>query len=673
MRILLVWIVLTCALCEAQVYRLSGGAAKPSQVLTLSVAQSGEWLSLAAEKQDGTRFRVWLQRRANDEATRYILQEGTARAREYRDGVTGAAVLPSHGGWPFLLPQPPGNAAAVHYLGHSYQRQDGAAEFVQPPPDVQVVTLRPDLWIGQASNTRQKDETRRWDGSDYTLVRLTRDDYRTLRDAGVTCVRVDEEQWKWAEELGLYYWGAAKTLPFPEMLYRPNYIGTALFIDEPAVGTRDHVVRPRFAKDEAFRKAITPQIMLDEFGKHFAHVLEGAPRSLAKTLRARADVDLGTMDFVQSNLYAWETMVSTAAYQLTKGARELSAFVFEPPGRIGTRRTLPELDMTYGVQFAPDDPKALASIIFGFLRGAARAAGKQWGISIYGAFERADAPWWLTHAYDQGATRFFFWDNYQLACVPFGEVLSHARHLREHARAHPRPAPEALRRAAEVAILLPPGYDLGHVQTGKGNLWGIGELNAERRNRHGVPYRKVMSAFFTEVERYHKMGVPFDLLWDLPALPLNGYREVVRIAENPVARPQPPRASGAAPRLSVQLSPDVSADGVRVHAVAHITETAAKAFYTYGADSTGVYENALAAFELYGPDEQDELLLIPDQLKPKVTFTSGGGTAEREFRLTRPGDYRLRVSTVDTVGRSTVVWQRMTVGRAANGFTIRVH
>src|SRR5205814_7615926 len=141
------------------------------------------------------------------------------------------------------------------------------------------------------------------------------------------------------------------------------------------------------------------------------------------------------------------------------------------------------MDMTYGVQLPPDDRKALAAIIFAFLRGAARLTGKKWGISIYGAFERADAPWWMTHAYDLGATRFFFWDNAQLACVPFGEVLALARHLRDHAKTHPRPEPGQLRSAAEVAILLPPGYDLGHVQTGKGNMWGVGELNLERINQ----------------------------------------------------------------------------------------------------------------------------------------------------------------------------------------------
>ncbi len=55
------------------------------------------------------------------------------------------------------------------------------------------------------------------------------------------------------------------------------------------------------------------------------------------------DLDLGDMYLRQENLFTWETMVSTAAYQLSQDPRVPEAIVFEPPGRIGTRRTLPEM------------------------------------------------------------------------------------------------------------------------------------------------------------------------------------------------------------------------------------------------------------------------------------------------------------------------------------------
>jgi hypothetical protein len=608
---------------------------------------------------------------------RYLFQGGgSSRPREYRNLLTNQAVLPSQGDWD-LLPQPiAGLPKEVHYLGHYYMREASSPNTtVSPPSDAEVVGLRPDLLVGPASNTRQKDETRRYDGSDYQLVRLTREDYRQMRDAGITCVAVDAEQWKWADELGLYYWGAGSTLPFPESLYRSQYLGPALFLDEPAVGTRDYAVRPHLAKDPAFRRAITPQLMLEEFSKYFEHALrDGSPSTLMKGLRARSDVDLGDMDLRQENLYTWETMVSTAAYQLSQDPRVPEAIVFEPPGRIGTRRTLPEMDMTYGVQLPPEDPKALADIIFGFLRGAARLTGKKWGISIYGAFERADAPWWMTYAYDLGATRFFFWDNSQLACVPFGEVVALARHLRDYSKSHPRPEPDQLRSAAEVAIVLPPGYDLGHVQTGKGNMWGIGELNLERLNRQGIAYRVVMSNFFTEIERCFKRGVSFDLLWDLPSMQLSGYREIVRILEDGKVEVNnkgtlaildgaraPERADGTPPQLAVTLSSRSEANTVEITARARVEETTAKIYYTFGADDEGVYSNAMVAWEIYGPGEQDQLVLIPDKLKPRVEIDRSGGTVVMSFKLTSPGNYRLRAATVDVTGRTTVVWQPIVI------------
>jgi hypothetical protein len=678
-------------------YRLENPAAPRGSVvstftLALGPLEKGQqWISLAASKGNGEEFRIWLLSAGPPTHThtlRYLFQGGgSSRLREYRNQLTNEAALPSQGDWD-LLPQPiAGLPKAVRYLGHRYTREALRPDVpVSPPADAEVVGLRPDLLLGPASNTRQKDETRRYDGSDYQLVRLTREDYRQMRDAGINCVAVDAEQWKWADELGLYYWGAGSGLPFPESLYRSQYLGPALFLDEPAVGTRDYVVRPRLAKDQAFRKAITPQLMFEEFRKYYEHALrEASPSTLMKGLRARTDLDLGDMDLRQENLYTWETMVSTAAYQLSQDPRVPEAIVFEPRGRIGTRRTLPEMDMTYGVQLPPEDPKALADIIFGFLRGAARLTAKKWGISIYGAFERADAPWWMTYAYDLGATRFFFWDNSQLACVPFGEVLALARHLRDYSKTHPRPEPGQLRSAAEVAIVLPPGYDLGHVQTGKGNMWGVGELNLERLNRQGIAYRVVMSNFFTEIERCFKRGVPFDLLWDLPGMKLTGYREIVRIREDGKVEVNnkgdltildraraPERADGTPPQLAVTLSSRSEAEAVKITARARVEETSAKVYYTFGADDEGVYRNAMVAWEIYGPEEQDQLVLIPNKLKPSVVQDSTGGTVEVSFKLASPGNYRLRAATVDVTGRTSVVWQPIAVSRESAGGKLAV-
>ena len=647
---------------------------RASVVKRFALSKQGNWQLLEAEKENGDRYRVWVETGpAGGAPVRYVAQDGDSpEAREYRHAVTGEAVLPAMLPWKQLWPEvTTGGAGTARYLGHRYVKNDGAATaaaavFAPPPTGARVVLLRPDLLVGQPHNTRQRDETRRFDQSDYEYVKLTREDYRAMAEAGVNCVNVDAEQLKWAEELGLYYWGPGGAgLKFPEMLYRSQYLGPTIFLDEPAVGTRDHVLRPRLAKDPAFRRAITPQAALAEFQKHYAEVLEkGAPAALRKSLERRPDVDLGDLkELVQHNLYSWETMPDTALWQLAQDARMPEAFVFEPPGRIGARRTLPEIDMTYGVTLPPDDPRALTSILYGFLRGAARATGKQWGVSIYGQVDRADAPFWLTHAYDLGATRFFFWSSYQLACVPFGEVLAHARHLQAHARQQPRRDLTRLRRAAETAILLPPGYGLGHVQTGKGSLWGINELNLERVNRRGVKHRVVMSNFFREIERAWRAGESFDLMWDVAGVKVDRYRKVARVREEqPLRAPLASPPEGEAPRLTVLI---VAPRGAQ----ARVEETTAPVWYTIGADDEGVYRNAAVAWEWFGPGEEDYVYLMPDKLKPDTRAVAGGGVWEASTQLPveREGRYRLRAATVDRAGRSTVVWRDVTVVRGADG------
>ncbi|MCB1125325.1 MAG: hypothetical protein KDM81_02435 [Verrucomicrobiae bacterium] len=656
-----------------------------------------QWIRLSATKAADERFTVWLLadgyppptlEEARQAVFRYVLQEGTGESVEFKERDTGTVVLPSLGGWQHLLPRAGSLDNSIptegpfprtaRYLGHAYRLigQQESESPAAPPTDLRVVSLLPDVLVGVAGNTRQRDETRRYDDSDYELVRLTQSDYREMVDAGMNCLRVDAEQLSWVRDWEVFYWGVGGAdLPYPECLYRSQYLGPVLFLDEPAVCTRDHVIRPRLREDPHHRKTITPQSAFDAFEQYFHETsLEHAPWALMRALEARPDVDLGLMRFRQENLHTWETMVSTAAYQLSQDPRVPSSVVFEPPGRVGTLRTLPEIDMNYGCQIPVADPNNLLSILTGFLRGSARATDKSWGVSIYGSVDRADAFWYLTHAYDLGATRFLFWDSHRLACVPYHECLALARALQNRVENRPYRDLDRLARAAEVAILLPPGYNLGHVHLGRGNLWGVGELNLEQANRSGVSYRTVMGNFFTEIERCLRLGVAFDLLWDLPEVQPTGYREVVRIREDGKVDIQaenehrlldgprvPERPEGAPPGLAVELSSQTGTAPLRIAARATVRETTAPVYYTLGTDLEGVYRNAVVAWELYGPGEEDNRDLRAPGLKPHVTTSGAVHEVEMRFTLVRPGQYRLRTSTVDMAGRTTTVWKSIRV------------
>jgi hypothetical protein len=209
---------------------------------------------------------------------------------------------------------------------------------------------------------------------------------------------------------------------------------------------------------------------------------------------------------------------------------------------------------------------------------------------------------------------------------------------------------------------------------GRGNLWGLDELNLERKNRHGVKYRVVMHNFFVEIERCIRLGIAYDLLWALDNLPLSGYREVIHVREDGQVEVHshgkrellqgariPTRPAGEPPQLTVELSPAGGKAPLEVTACATILERSAPVYYTLGADSTGVYRNEMALWELFGPGEEQYRFLNREAVSTHKSLDGHKSTTEIRFRIERPGEYGLRVATVDMAGRTAVVWKSITL------------
>ena len=260
-----------------------------------------QWMCLRATKANGEKFAVWLLSEcvppddltvARETISRYILQIEDGTPLEFQDRLTGEPVLPKLGAWQYLFPKPTDKTTqnelfpqTAQYLGHTYHltgisKSGESAE----PLDTHILYLRPDVLIGPPSNTRQQDETRRYDTSDYELISLTEADYDEMIAAGINCVRVNTEQVEWVKNRNVFYWGIdAAALGYPECLYRSNYLGPAIFMDEPAVCTRDHVLRPKLEADPMFRKELTPQLAFEAFQDYFHTAkYDGAPTRLCK-------------------------------------------------------------------------------------------------------------------------------------------------------------------------------------------------------------------------------------------------------------------------------------------------------------------------------------------------------------------------------------------------------
>ena len=644
--------------------------------------QGYQWLRLDAYKMNGEHFRVWLLaaqypperlKYASGTVLRYVFQEGNLRPLEYVDRFTGKAVLPSLGFWRYQFPRPREGQdmfpfpLSVKYLGLPMRLDCSGVGDVFPLPNPARLELLPDLQIGaKGYSVRDKREFRRYDRltpddlhGRYEMVPYERSDYPERIAAGETTFHVRPSDEDLVARQPVFYSGIdAKAMKYPESLYRSNFLGGVEHLDEPT-GTAAGRLRKMPPQQ------ITPEIAFEEVKKAFreANYEKGSTTWLLKGLKEREDVDVGDMSGLQSNIYTWDGGTFTAAYQLKDDPDGPPCAIINE-WYLSLARGPAWLDRIAEIQIPTNDEKAMWDFEFAHLRGAARVSGKKWGVAIYGA-DLGLIREALRKAYDAGASYFVFWTTGGPMHVPYLERLDYARFLRLYAEQHPDRDMEALKRSAEVMILYPPGY----AWQGDPMWWGIPATNLERKNRFGLKYREILHRVGMEIERCHRLGISYDLAWDMEGLDLSGYREVVRVkedgtihvtedggAEQVLHEPRPVhRPSGVPPRLDVVLSKPEGRAPTVVTARATVSGGSAPIYYAPFQDEAGVWRNQKVAWELYGPEEWDYTGGICG-LRP-----FGEELLNVRFRLEKPGRYRLRATAIDLAGRTTVVWKEILV------------
>ena len=124
----------------------------------------------------------------------------------------------------------------------------------------------------------------------------------------------------------------------------------------------------------------------------------------------------------------------------------------------------------------------------------------------------------------------------------------------------------------------------------------------------------------------------------------------------------PDRPEGDPPQLAVELSTETGETPLEITARALLVEGSSAVYYTLGADAKGIYRNVKVLWELYGPGEEDYRFLLGENREPRVRDGGKRTQVEIEFKIGRPGQYRLRAATVDLAGRTTLVWRNISVG-----------
>ncbi len=451
---------------------------------------------------------------------------------EYRDVHSRKASIPAWGDFTrHFVPRPAkgtrrqkGVPNTCEYLGHVLTLR-GISEKTSWTEwdDVKVLELDRELLVGtgrvfkDAEGRRLPQTPKR---QNYTYIPWTPADYRTMIDSGMTLLGVVPEMKESIKREPIFYRGGASLVDYPADLYRSNYVGPKMFMDEPTcimVGDKTVHTTLKYFTDAA--ALITKRVR--------SIYLPGA-YSLEAQLKTRG-VSFGDMRLAQLDYASWETRYETAFYQLAGGA---AGFVHEGRYQLDEFNAFAKASTGVDRKYTA---KEMFQYTYAFLRGAARHFGKDWGTSIYGQADPAITPLAVTLAYDMGARYIWFWTSDHDHHLPFKEQLELARVLKKHAKENPRSSIRGPRPTLDKAIVIPFGYFLVlESPTGRkyhGDLWWVRELDREGKNASSRRYRRLMQRAFTEVQKSLDAGESFDFTVD-DGKEITGYRKVVRLRDD---------------------------------------------------------------------------------------------------------------------------------------------
>jgi len=473
---------------------LSGGSAPPRiDRYILRIPETGETLEYGDVHTKRALLPAWRSFR-----THFVPRR--ARASREQDGVPETAEYVGH-------------VLTLIYVGHDVPWESWE--------DAKRLDLDPEILVGTGRNFRDS-ELRRLpqepQRQNYTYIPFIESEYPTMIEAGINLFIVSPEQEVWVRGKPVFYLrGAEKDTAarYPADLYRSNYIGPVMFMDEPSiimVGDKHIHNTLRYFTDAAALITRRVEARYRAAGSYGAYELE-------KTLQNQG-INFGAMRLMQSDYPAWETLYDTAYYQLAGG---LAGIVHE-----GRYRLAP---FDRAIERWTGTPKKhtareLLRYHFAFLRGAARSFGKSWGTSIYGQCDPAISPEAVTLAYDMGARYVWFWTSDHDHHMPWPEQLELARTLRDHAKAHPRLSIRAKPPVLDKVIAIPHGYFLSIE-----NLWWVRALDKEGKNEASQRYARLMRRAHEAIEEALAKDEDFDITVD-DGRPFDDYRQVVRVSDD---------------------------------------------------------------------------------------------------------------------------------------------
>ncbi len=539
---------------QVQYYLVSSGEHETPAVSEMQIRLVGKetldggeywWSQMTMIERRGGRFGVRLLSKhvpmtcaaAPGRIARYIYRPAEGPCLDYRNVRTDRALLPMLDFVQNCLPIPAkdaryeeGFASSGRLLGHCLVRRADRPDFPALGfDDVVVLRLRPDLLMGPQAAIKAIGKPKK-PGDEIPTGPYEKEDFEAMIAAGGNLFRPTDEQLPWIINKPVFLRGLVS---FPDTLYRSNYLPARMFLDEPMTrlgwsgGIPDQALGP----------------------EQVANILRMRVEKLVKPKRRelafRGQVNpLGTMSILAPRPPSWETEYWSAWHQLAGGA---TGIIHE--GRYVHRGYGWDPESLFGEGLEGLSDRDQFNCMFAFLRGAARAFEKYWGMSIYPEADPALHLPAMIRAYQMGARCIWFWSHGGGPHPTLMDVqLKLTRALNEYASAHPRGSQQETLRQARVGIVLPAGYAFSWYGT-----WG---MRREELNRAGVNYGDISAAAMWEAILCSRRGIEFDFLVESERVARLGYERLVHVREDGTVDVVPPwpdkRAAGP---LRLALSP----------------------------------------------------------------------------------------------------------------------
>lgn len=502
------------------------------------------WYEMTFRKVSGDSMRLWLlcnghlfsaESPKKVDILRYIIQEPGQSPVEYVNERTGKALLPMFDLQEKLLPRVAGQGDGLlfekgTFLGHPLVRSEILdAQPVAPPENITKLILNPELLIGTSRNFRDDGQGRKSEKDNYNYIPFTKENYEEMIAAGVNYFTARGEHIDWIKRRAVFYEGYSPQIDFPEELFRPNFKGLRMFIDEPASRLAGKHARDASPADAV--KVIQTEIRGKLNNRGYESILR------------KNGIDLGSLELTEPDVPIWETYIGTAYYQLEAnpvGIIQECRWQIRP-GNFDRGRMLQRINAEFGTSI-PVEPENLFLWYYSQMIGPARILHAKWGMSIYGHAEQELRLPSMKLAYDLGAAYIWFWTSDHNHHVPYTEQLALTRAITDYAKAHPRPPLDKLAARAKKAIVLPYGYTLPACW--ELDMYGSYIFAIERKNRFGITYKQVLAPAVKEIEHCLRNKIPYDVIPAGKAFDPSVYEEVFRVKEDGAILRQSKPSSG---------------------------------------------------------------------------------------------------------------------------------